>query len=81
VRHARIAGSVTGSVLLGLDGSRAFTIHCLTPVLLLERHARPGVPPSRGDYLFVLVCLATVFLLALLPIVLFVWLLSQFPLV
>jgi hypothetical protein len=80
--------------VLGLDGSRAFTIHCLTPVLfccsnatpvlpvlLLERHARPGVPPSRGDYLFVLVCLGTVFLLALLPIVLFVWLLSQFPLV
>jgi hypothetical protein len=53
----------------------------LRNVALLERHARPGVPPSRGDYLFVLVCLGTVFRLALLPIVLFVWLLSQFPLV
>ena len=30
----------------------------LRNLALLERHARPGTPPSPGDYLFVAVCLA-----------------------
>ena len=48
---------------------------------LLERHARPGTPPSPGDYAFVGVCLALVFLIALVPFVIIVWLFTRFPLV
>ncbi len=48
---------------------------------LLERHARPGVPPTRSDYLFVIGCIAVVVLIALVPIVLLIWLLSRFSLV
>lgn len=46
----------------------------LRNLALLERHAVPGVPPARGDYLFVYVCIALVVLIALVPIVLLVWL-------
>lgn len=53
----------------------------LRNMALLERHARPGVPPGRGDYIFVALCLAAVFLVAAVPIVLLAWLLTQFPLV
>jgi len=53
----------------------------LRNVALLERHARPGVPPTQGDYVFVLVSIGVVVLLALVPVLFLVWLLSQFPLV
>ena len=53
----------------------------LRNVALLERHAQPGVPPSRGDYWFVLVCVGLVLLIAAVPVVLLIWLLSQFQLV
>ena len=49
----------------------------LRNLALLERHARPGVPPSRGDYLFVWICLALLALIAITPVVLIVWLVSQ----
>lgn len=49
----------------------------LKNLALLERHARPGVPPARGDYLFVWVFLAFLALIAVAPVVLIVWLLSQ----
>jgi hypothetical protein len=45
---------------------------------LLERHARPGVVPTRGDYLFVLICIGVVLLIAAIPVLLLLWLLSQF---
>jgi hypothetical protein len=48
---------------------------------LLERHARPGTPPSRGDYLFVSLCLALVALIAIVPMVIVLWLLTRFSLV
>jgi hypothetical protein len=48
---------------------------------LLERHARPGIPPRRADYVFVTVCLVVVALLAITPIVILVWLLSRFSLI
>ena len=35
---------------------------------LLEKHAMPGRPASRGDWLFVIVCCALVILVALIPI-------------
>ena len=52
----------------------------LRNLALLERHARPGVPPSRGDYLFVVICVALLALIAITPVVLLVWLLSRWSL-
>ena len=48
----------------------------LRNLALLERHARPGVPPARGDYLVVWVWLAILALIAIAPILLIIWLLS-----
>jgi hypothetical protein len=53
----------------------------LRNLALLERHARPGVPPSRGDYVFVMVCVIALTFLALAPIVLLGYVLSQWRLV
>ena len=53
----------------------------LRNMALLERYASPGVPPTRGDYLFVFLCLAAVALIALIPILLIAWLITQVPLV
>jgi hypothetical protein len=53
----------------------------LKNVALLERHARPGVPPSSSDYAFVIVCIVLVILIAIVPVLFLFWLLSQFPLV
>jgi hypothetical protein len=53
----------------------------LRNVALLERHARPGTPPSPSDYAFVIVCIALVILIAVVPILFLAWLLSQFSLV
>ncbi|HEX5069632.1 MAG TPA: DUF4112 domain-containing protein [Vicinamibacterales bacterium] len=41
---------------------------------LLERHARPGVPPRPGDYAFVWTMAALLGVLLLVPIVLGIWL-------
>jgi hypothetical protein len=51
----------------------------LRNLALLERHARPGARPSRGDYLVVAVCVALLTLIAITPIVLLAWLLSTWP--
>ena len=48
---------------------------------LLERHARPGVAPARGDYIFVFVAIGLVMFIMLVPFALLVWLLWRFPLV
>jgi Domain of unknown function (DUF4112) len=48
---------------------------------LLERHAMPGTPARRGDWIFVVACLAFVVIAALLPIVTIVWLLRHVHLV
>ena len=45
----------------------------LRNLALLERHALPGVPPSRSDYIFVSVCLGILALLAIVPVVIFMW--------
>ena len=52
----------------------------LRNLALLERHARPGVAPRQGDYLFVGICLGLLALIAILPVVLLVWLLSRWSL-
>ena len=53
----------------------------LRNVALLERHARPGVPPRDADYLFVFVCIGVVVLIAVVPLLFLFWLLTQFSLV
>jgi hypothetical protein len=53
----------------------------LRNLALLERHARPGAVPARGDYVFVTICLALLAVIAIVPIVLMIWLLSRFSLV
>jgi hypothetical protein len=50
----------------------------LRNMALLERHARPGVPPSKGDYWFVLGCIGVVVAIGVVPIVFLIWLLSRF---
>jgi hypothetical protein len=52
----------------------------LRNLALLERHARPGVAPRRGDYTFVVICVVVLALIAITPVVLLVWLLSRWPL-
>lgn len=44
---------------------------------LLERHAHPGVRPTGGDYAFVWGAIALVVALAVVPVLLFVWLLAR----
>jgi hypothetical protein len=41
---------------------------------LLERHARPGLPPSRGDYAFVLIVAIVFGALIAIPIIIAIWL-------
>ncbi len=53
----------------------------LRNVALLERHARPGIPPTSSDFAFVIVCISLVVLIAAVPLVLLAWILSRFSLV
>jgi hypothetical protein len=48
---------------------------------LLERHARPGARATRGDYIFVIGCVAVVLLGAIVPLIVLVWLLRHISLV
>lgn len=72
---------VIGLVPLAGDVADVFWKADLRNMALLERHAMRGVPPTRGDYVFVLACIAVVALIAIVPILLLAWLLSRFPLV
>lgn len=53
----------------------------LRNMALLERHTHPGARPGRSDYLFVVACLVVLAAVAVAPIVLLLWVLSQFSLV
>lgn len=53
----------------------------LRNVALLERHARPDVPPTRTDYLFVFLCIGLVIAAAAVPVLVIVWVLMRFSLV
>lgn len=44
---------------------------------LLERYAQPGSKATRGDWLFVVVVIATLAAIALIPLLLTAWLLSR----
>ena len=50
----------------------------LRNMALLERYARPGVLPTRGDYVFVAGSIAVVILMAVVPVMFLIWLLSRF---
>jgi hypothetical protein len=49
----------------------------LRNLLLLERHAVPGVRPSRSDYVFVAVCIAVLAAVAIVPVLILLWLLAN----
>jgi Domain of unknown function (DUF4112) len=83
---ARMVLNAGIDMLLGLvpfagDIADVFWKADLRNIALLERHARPGVPPTRGDYWFVLGCIGVVVAIALVPIVFLIWLLTRFSLV
>jgi hypothetical protein len=48
---------------------------------LLERHARPGVPPRRADYVFVWIFIAVLAAITVTPIVVLAWLLATRPII
>ena len=48
---------------------------------LLERHAHPGVPASRSDYVFVILCVIVLAFVAIAPVLLLVYVLSRWPLI
>jgi hypothetical protein len=48
----------------------------LMNLALLERHARPGVPPSQSDYVFVIVCVIVLAFVAIAPLMLLAYVLS-----
>jgi Domain of unknown function (DUF4112) len=82
-RMVLIAGidMVLGLVPIAGDIGDVFWKADLRNMALLERHARPGVPPTRSDYWFVLGCIGAVVVIALVPVLILVWLLSRFSLV
>ncbi len=53
----------------------------LRNMALLERHARPGIPPAPADYAFVALCLILLAGVIAIPILLVIWLLTAIPLV
>jgi hypothetical protein len=48
---------------------------------LLERHAAPGLPPRRGDRIFVFGALVLLALVTMLPILILIWLVFQIPVI
>jgi hypothetical protein len=53
----------------------------LRNLALLERHSTPGVRPSQSDHIVVIVCLIVLAFIAIAPIVVLVWLLTQWKLI
>jgi hypothetical protein len=53
----------------------------LRNMALLERYARPGVLPQRGDYVVVFLAIGLVLLIALVPSAILFWLFTRVSLV
>ena len=53
----------------------------LRNLALLERHARPGVPPAKSDYVFVIVCVIVLAFIAIAPFAVLIWVLTHWRLV
>jgi hypothetical protein len=52
----------------------------LRNLALLERHAAaPGSKPTPGDYVFVYLCIVAVVAIAMVPVLLVAWLITQVP--
>ena len=49
----------------------------LKNLALLERHARPGVPPARSDYIVVIIWIIVLAFIAIAPIFLLIYLLTH----
>ena len=72
---------VLGLVPIAGDVGDVFWKADLRNMALLERHAQPGVPPTRADYWVVLGSIGAVVAITLVPFLILIWLLSQFSLV
>jgi ascorbate-specific PTS system EIIC-type component UlaA len=71
---------IVGAVpLLGDLFDAAFKAN-LKNMALLEAYARPGAAPRRSDYVLVGAALVIIVVLAILPLAVLWWLLSEFPL-
>jgi hypothetical protein len=86
VVQARMVFNATLDMLLGLVPLLGDLVDVawkanLRNLALLERHARPGVPPSQGDYIFVIVCVIVLAFIAMAPFVLLGYVLTRWPLV
>ena len=84
--QARMVVNATIDMLLGLvpflgDLADIAWKANLRNLALLERHAHPGVPASRSDYVFVIVCVIALAFVAMAPIVLLAYVLSHWSLV
>jgi hypothetical protein len=53
----------------------------LRNLALLERHATHGVAPSKSDYIVVIVCLIVLAFVAIAPVVVLMWVLTQWKLI
>lgn len=73
VANALLDAAIGAVPVAGNIGDIFFRANTMN-LALLERHARPGVPPSRGDYLFVFALAAAFGLLVIIPLVLALWL-------
>lgn len=83
---ARMVLNAALDAMLGLvpflgDIADVFWKANLRNLALLERHAIPGIPPSPGDYVFVILCLILLVAVAVLPILIVIWLLTSFALI
>ena len=72
---------VLGLVPIAGDIGDVFWKADLRNMALLERHARPGVQPTRADYWFVLSCIAVVVAIGIVPIGCLIWLLTRFSVI
>jgi hypothetical protein len=64
---------LTGAVPLFGDLFDAGYKANLRNLILLERHAAPGVPPDRSDYVFVGICFAVLAAIAVVPLMVLWW--------
>lgn len=62
--------------LVGTVGDVFFRAN-LRNLALLERYARPGARPTRGDYAFVLIAAGLFGMLAMIPVIVAIWLTIQ----
>jgi hypothetical protein len=69
-----LVDALIGAVpLVGAVGDLFYRAN-LRNLALLERHSRPGVPPTRADQVFVLVAAGVFGLVILVPVAVALWL-------